>query len=187
MVKKNACVFISGKGSNLKRIFLNSIQYNFPINIKLVVSSTYKAYGLNIARKMGIPFLIFDNNNFLSEKKLLVELKKKNISLILLAGYMKVLTKSFLRSYRKNIFNVHPSLLPKHKGLNTYQKVLDSNDKKTGCTVHLVNEKLDAGKIILKKTFFINRSDDLKSLKSKTQKLEYLAYSEALIKFLNKN
>ena len=77
--------------------------------------------------------------------------------------------------------------MPKHKGLNTYQKVLDSNDKKTGCTVHLVNEKLDAGKIILKKTFFINRSDDLKSLKSKTQKLEYLAYSEALIKFLNKN
>ena len=104
MVKRNACVFISGKGSNLKKLFLNSIQYNYPINIKLVVSSTYKAYGLNIAKKMGIPILIFDNNNFLSEKKLLVELKKKNISLILLAGYMKVLTKSFFKVLRKKCF-----------------------------------------------------------------------------------
>ena len=187
MVKRNACVFISGKGSNLKKLFLNSIQYNYPINIKLVVSSTYKAYGLNIAKRMGVPVLIFNNNNFLSEKKLLVELKKKNISLILLAGYMKILTKSFLRSYGKNVLNIHPSLLPKHRGLNTYQKVLNNNDKKTGCTVHLVNEKLDAGKIILKKSFFTDSSDDLKSLKKKTQKLEYVAYSEALIKFLNKN
>ena len=155
MVKRNACVFISGKGSNLKKLFLNSIQYNYPINIKLVVSSTYKAYGLNIAKKMGIPILIFDNNNFLSEKKLLVELKKKNISLILLAGYMKVLTKSFLRSYGKNVFNIHPSFYQNTEGLNTYQKVLNNNDKKTGCTVHLVNEKLDAGKIILKNLFLL--------------------------------
>ncbi len=100
---------------------------------------------------------------------------------------MKILTKSFLRSYGKNVLNIHPSLLPKHRGLNTYQKVLNNNDKKTGCTVHLVNEKLDEGKIILKKSFFTDSSDDLKSLKKKTQKLEYMAYSEALFKFFNKN
>tara|TARA_B100000965_G_C19492728_1_gene713760 strand:+ start:128 stop:685 length:558 start_codon:yes stop_codon:yes gene_type:complete len=184
MVKINTCVFISGNGTNLKRIISKSIDYNFPINVKLVVSNTIKAKGLNFAKKMQIPFFIFNNKNILSEQKILLELKKKNISLILLAGYMKILSKKFVRSYGKKILNIHPSLLPRHKGLNTYQKVLDNKDIKTGCTVHLVNDKLDSGKIILKKAFFINSNDDIKSLKDKTQKLEYKAYSEAIIKYL---
>ena len=100
---------------------------------------------------------------------------------------MKILSKNFIRSFRKNILNIHPSLLPKYRGLNTFERALNNKDKKTGCTVHYVNEKLDAGKIILKKYFFIDNNDNSSSLKEKTQKLEYKAYPEAIIKILNKN
>ncbi len=182
MVKINTCVFISGKGSNLKRLILNSNNYNFPIKIKLIVCSNKNAEGLKFAKKWSIPYLIFNNNQNLFENKILIKLKIYKINLILLAGYMKILSKKFIRSFRKPIINIHPSLLPKFKGLNTFEKVLQKKEKKTGCTVHFVNEKLDAGKIILKKSFYINSKDNISSLKKKTQALEYIAYSEAIIK-----
>ena len=182
MVKINTCVFISGKGSNLKRLILNSNNYNFPIKIKLVVCSNKNAEGLKFAKKWSIPFLIFNSKKNLLENTLLTKLKINKIDLILLAGYMKILSKRFIRSYRKPIINIHPSLLPKFKGLNTFERVLKKKEKKTGCTVHFVNEKLDAGKIILKKFFFIDKKDNISTLKQKTQALEYIAYSEAIIK-----
>ena len=95
---------------------------------------------------------------------------------------MKILSKKFIRSFGKPIINIHPSLLPKFKGLEVFKRVLEKNERKTGCTVHFVNEKLDAGKIILKKIFYINKEDDVASLKKKTQNLEYSAFSEAVIK-----
>ena len=182
MVKINTCVFISGKGTNLKRLIINSNNYNFPIKIKLIVCSNKNAEGLKFAKKWSIPYLIFNNNKNLLENKLLIKLKIYKINLILLAGYMKILSKRFIRTYGKPIINIHPSLLPKFKGLNTFEKVLQQKEKKTGCTVHFVNEKLDAGKIILKKFFYIHNKDNVLSLKKKTQALEYIAYSEAIIK-----
>jgi len=182
MVKINTCVFISGKGSNLKRLILNSNNYSFPIKIKLIVCNNKNAEGLKFAKKWSIPYFVFNNNQNLLENKILIKLKIYKINLILLAGYMKILSKSFIRSFRKPIINIHPSLLPKFKGLNTFEKVLQKKEKKTGCTVHFVNEKLDAGKIILKKSFYINSKDNISSLKKKTQALEYIAYSEAIIK-----
>ena len=95
---------------------------------------------------------------------------------------MKIISKRFLRDYGKKIINIHPSLLPKFKGLNTYSRILEKKEKKSGCTVHYVNEKLDAGNIIIKKLFFINSSDNENTLKKKTQLLEYKAYPEAIIK-----
>ena len=100
---------------------------------------------------------------------------------------MKILPKKFLDLFRKKIINIHPSLLPKFKGLNTYKRVLENKEKKTGCTVHYVNEKLDGGKIILKKNFFISYKDDENNLKLKTQKLEYLALPEAIIRIYRYN
>ena len=100
---------------------------------------------------------------------------------------MKIISKRFIKNFNGKIINIHPSLLPKFKGLNTFSRVLKKKEKKTGCTVHFVNEKLDSGKIILKKEFLIHKNDNVKSLKEKTKKLEYLAYSEALIKILNAN
>ena len=182
MVKLNTCVFISGKGSNLRRLILNSKKYNFPIKISLVVCNNKNAEGLKLAKKWSIPSLILNNKQCLSENKLLTKLRTYKIDLILLAGYMKILSKRFIRSFGKSIINIHPSLLPKFKGLNTFERVLKKKEKKTGCTVHFVNEKLDAGKIILKKFFYVEKDDDVSSLKKKTQNLEYNAFSEAIIR-----
>jgi phosphoribosylglycinamide formyltransferase-1 len=182
MVKKNACIFISGKGTNLKSLILNSISYNFPVKIKLIVSNKKNAPGLIYAKKWSIPHFIYNEKSYLSEIKLINEIKKKKINLICLAGYMKILSKKFLNIFNDKIINIHPSLLPKFKGLNTFKRVIENKEKKTGCTVHYVNETLDSGKIILKKFFFIKKDDNVKTLKIKTQKLEYKAFSEALIK-----
>ncbi len=182
MVKKNACIFISGKGSNLKNLIKKTRDYNFPINIKLVISNNKNAQGINYAKINSIPFLIINTKKRGFENLILEIIKKNKISLICLAGYMKIISKKFIREFRKKIINVHPSLLPNYKGLDTYNRVLKNNEKKTGCTIHFINEKLDDGKIINKKFFFINKDENLKTLKIKTQKLERLAYPEAIIK-----
>ena len=184
MVKVNTCVFISGKGSNLKKLILNSNNYNFPIKIKLVVTNNRKAEGLKFARKWSIPYLIIDNKQNLSDYKILIKIKHYKVNLILLAGYMKILSKNFIRSFGKPIINIHPSLLPKFKGLNTFEKALSQKEKKTGCTVHFVTEKLDSGKIILKKFFYIDNKDNVETLKKKTQRLEYNAFSEAIVRII---
>ena len=182
MVKKNACIFISGKGSNLKNLIKKTRDYNFPINIKLVISNNKNAQGINHAKINSIPFLIINTKKRGFENLILEIIKKNKISLICLAGYMKIISEKFIREFRKKIINIHPSLLPNYKGLDTYNRVLKNKEKKTGCTVHLVNEKLDDGKIINKKFFFINKNENLETLKIKTQKLERLAYPEAIIK-----
>ena len=185
MVKKNTCVFISGAGSNLKVLIKNSREYNFPINISDIISSSAKAQGLVFARLYKIPYRIVNLNCNKSFELLLNELKKRKISLICLAGYMKILDKKFINRFNKKIINIHPSLLPKYKGLNTLKRTLESNEKQTGCTVHYVNSKLDSGKIIVQKSVSINSSDNAKTLKDKIQQKEYRAYSEAVIRVFN--
>ena len=182
MVKKKACVFISGTGTNLKALIKNSREYNFPINITCVVSSTKKAKGLNFAKMYKIPYYILNLNNQLNLEIILQKLKKKNISLICLAGYMKILKKSFINKFNGKIINIHPSLLPKFKGLDTFNKVLKYKEKITGCTVHHVNDKLDSGGKILQKKVFVNEDDSEKTLQAKVQKVEYRAYAEAIIR-----
>ena len=182
MVKKNTCVFISGKGSNLKNLIAYSRDSSFPIRIRLVVSNNKDAYGINYAKKFKIPF-IFINTRFKNyEYKILFSLRKYKISFICLAGYMKIISNSILKNYRGKIINIHPSLLPKYKGLNTFSRVLKNKEKKSGCTVHFVNEKLDSGNNIIQKEFFIGKNDNEKILKRKTQNLEYRAFPEAIIR-----
>ena len=181
MVKKNACVFISGSGTNLKELLKSSREYNFPININYVISNTKKAKGLKLAKMYNIPFRVLNLNNIINLESILKELNRKKISLICLAGYMKILNKKFINKFNKKIINIHPSLLPKYKGLNTFKRVLENNEKLTGCTVHYVNKKLDSGKIILKKKFFIELNDNEETIKAKVQAKEYRAYSESII------
>ena len=182
MVKKSACIFISGKGSNLNNLIKRSRDYNFPIKIKLVISNRKKAFGLNYAKKNLIPHLVIDSKYGNNDNKILQILKKYRIEIICLAGYMKIISKDFLRSYKKKIINIHPSILPKFKGLNTFSRILKKGEISSGCTVHFVNEKLDSGKIIVIKRFFINSKDNENTLKKRTQKLEHFAFPEALIK-----
>ncbi len=187
MVKKNACVFISGYGSNLNTLIKNSRDNSFPIKIRLVVCNNKNANGIKYAKKNSIPYLIINTKKNNYEFTILKELKKYKISFICLAGYMKIISKKFIQSFRKKIINIHPSLLPKYKGLNTFERILKNKDKKTGCTVHFVNEKIDCGKIILQKTFYVKSKDEVKTLKEKTQKLEHKAFPEAIIKIFRYN
>ena len=182
MAKINACIFISGTGSNLKNLILHSREYNFPITIKLVISNNKNAQGILYAKKNSIPYLIINTNLRNFENKLLNILKFHKINLICLAGYMRIVSKNFLKKFGKKIINIHPSLLPKFKGLNTFKRVLKNREKRTGCSVHYVTEKLDSGHIIIQKGFFIDPKDDEIILKKKTQRLEYRAFPEAVIK-----
>ena len=184
MVKKNACVFISGSGTNLNALIKSSREYNFPINIKLIISNKKNAAGLNFAKKFLIPFKTIDTKNSLYETMILNEIKKKKISLICLAGYMKIISKNFLKKYRNKIINIHPSLLPKYKGLNTHQRAIDNKEKYSGCTVHYVNSKLDSGRIILQKKVKILKTDTSDKLAQKILKQEHILYPKALKKVL---
>ena len=181
MVKKKTCVFISGKGSNLKNLISHSRDNNFPIKISLILCDNRNANGIKYAKKYNIPYFFINTKIKNYENKILINLKNYKINFICLAGYMKIISNKIIKNFEKKIINIHPSILPKYKGLNTYARMLKNKEVKAGCTVHYVNEKLDNGKIIIKKIFYISSEDDERLLKQKTQRLEYKAFPEAIV------
>ena len=184
--KVKAAVFISGTGSNLKSLIKFSKTKKSPISISLVISNNPKARGLDLAKINKIKKKIFNfKDKKLAEKKMLLELKKNKIYIICLAGFMKILSKSFIKNFKGKILNIHPSLLPKYKGLNTHQRVLDKKEKYSGCTIHYVTSKLDTGKIILQTQVKINKKDTHKTLAKKILKEEHKLYPKALLKVFN--
>ena len=141
--KIKACIFISGAGSNLESIIKSSREYNFPIKIELIISNNVNAKGLKLAKKHSIPHKFFPSKKRETfERNCLFEIKKRKIRFLCLAGFMKVLSNNFIKSFGYKIINIHPSLLPKYKGLNTHRRVLKNNEKYSGCTVHFVTSKL---------------------------------------------
>ena len=183
--KKNVAVFISGTGSNLKSLIKFSKLKKSPIIIKLIISNNSKAKGLDYANIYKIKKKVFDFKNILSEKKVINELKKNDIHLICLAGFMKILSKSFINNFKGKILNIHPSLLPKYKGLNTHERAIRNKDKYSGCSVHFVNSRLDSGKIISQKKVKISKFDTPKTLAKKILTQEHKLYPAAIIKALN--
>ena len=184
MIKKNCAVFISGRGSNLESLIKESKSKNFPIQIELIISDNTNAKGLKFSETYNIDSCSIDYSSFENkdkfEQNLLNELKNKNIELICLAGFMRILSSEFINSFTGPILNIHPSLLPKYKGLNTHQRALDNNDKITGCTVHFVSEELDSGEIILQKSLYIDENETAETLMNRVLKLEHQAYPEAI-------
>ena len=179
--KINTAVFISGSGSNLNSIIKNSLKKNFPIKISLVISNNKNAYGINYAKNNKIKFKIINSKKMINfESKTLIILKKNNIKLICLAGFMKVLSDKFIKDFKYKILNIHPSLLPKYKGLNTHKRVLKNKEKFSGCTVHYVTNKLDSGRVILQKKVRIIKADNEKTLRKKILKIEHLLYPKAI-------
>ena len=179
----STAVFISGRGTNLKSLIKFSKKKNSPINIKLIISNTNKAKGLKYSKVYKIQKKVIDfKNKNIAEKKLLNLLSKKKIRFICLAGFMKILSKKFIKKFSGKIVNIHPSLLPKYKGLNTHQKALKNNDKYSGCTVHYVTDKVDSGKIILQKKVKIKRKDSLNTLTRKVLLEEHKLYPRAISK-----
>ena len=185
--KKNSkiktAVFISGTGSNLKNLIKFSLLKKSPIKIVYVISSTTKAKGLKFAKKNFISFKVYKFTNKIKvENKILKHFKKERIKLICLAGFMKILSRNFIRKFKGKIINIHPSLLPKYKGLNTHQRAIKNNEKFSGCTIHFVSHKLDSGKIILQKKVKIYKQDTPKSLAKRILKVEHKLYPKAIIK-----
>ncbi len=185
-VKKiSVAVFISGNGSNLKSLILSSLKKNSKYEINLVISNTLNAKGLKYAKKFRIKKKIINYQNLkYAEKDILIELKKNQINLICLAGFMKILSNNLIKKFWGKIINIHPSLLPKYKGLNTHKRAINNQEKYSGCTVHYVNSKLDSGKIILQKKVRILKTDSIKKLAKKVLKQEHLLYPKALNKVI---
>ena len=183
MVKKiKSCVFISGNGSNLESILKSSRDYSFPIKIELVITNNIEAKGLKLARRYAIPTKFFA---YKSQKKFerncLIEIKRRKIKFLCLAGFMKIISSDFIKDFGYKIINIHPSLLPKFKGVNTHERVLKSNEKYSGCTVHYVTPKCDSGKIIKQKKIFIHKLETTDSLKAKILKQEHKLYPRSII------
>ena len=183
--KIKTAVFISGTGSNLKNLIKFSKTKISPILIKLIISSSKKAKGLKYSTQYNIEKKIVNFNNNFSENKILNYINKKNIKFICLAGFMKVLSKNFIKKFKGKIVNIHPSLLPKYKGLNTHKRALKNKEKFAGCTVHYVTIKLDSGKIILQKKVKIKKKDTVNSLKKKVLKKEHQLYPAAIRKIFS--
>ena len=180
----SAIILISGYGTNLQTILDHTINDQLPIKIILVLSDNPKAYGIERAKKSGIPTKIINYNNFTNKadfhQSVENNIKKLDPSLIVLAGYMRILSTEFCRHFQGKILNIHPSLLPKFKGLNTYQRVLESGDEYHGSTVHFVTAELDSGPLILQYRTSIKPDDDPERLKKRVQHGEHQIYPMAI-------
>ena len=184
--KIKTAVFISGTGSNLKSLIKFSKLKKSPISINLIVSNDSKSKGLQYGKIFKIKKKIFVlKKKHIDEKKILFELKKNRIDLICLAGFMKILSKAFINNFNGKILNIHPSLLPKFKGLNTHERVIKNKEKYSGCTVHFVNSKLDSGKIILQDKVRINKNETPESLAKKILAKEHKLYPKAILRVFN--
>ena len=184
--KIKTAVFISGTGSNLRSLIKFSKLKKSPISVCLVISNNPKSKGLNYAKNYKIKRRIFDfRKESLAEKKILFELKKNKIFLVCLAGFMKILSKNFIKNFNGKILNIHPSLLPKYKGLDTHKRAIKNKEKFSGCTVHYVNSKLDSGEIILQKKVRILKKDNFKTLAKKILVQEHKLYPKAIMKIFN--
>ena len=181
--KIKTAVFISGTGSNLQSLIKFSKLKKSPISIKMIVSNNAKSKGLAFCKIYKIKKEIFNfKNQSTTEKELLLKLNKNKIDLVCLAGFMKILSKNFIKKFKGQILNIHPSLLPKYKGLNTHEKAIRNEDEYSGCTVHFVNSKLDSGKIIIQKKVKIKKNDTAKSLAKKILVQEHKLYPRAILK-----
>ena len=180
--KKKICVFISGKGSNLKSLYKYSLLKKSSYKINLVISNKKDAKGLIFSKYKKIKSIVINGNKETFEKKIFHIIKKEKIDILCLAGFMKILSSNFIKKLKIPIINIHPSLLPKYKGLNTHQRAIDNNEKFSGCTVHYVTEKLDSGKIISQKKVKILKKDNVISLRKKILQLEHKLFPKTLDK-----
>ena len=184
--KVKTAVFISGNGSNLKSLIKFSRSNKSPISIKLIISSHSKAKGLSYGKIFKIKKRVINfKNTKIFDDKLISILRKNQIEMICLAGFMKILSKNFIQKFNGKIINIHPSLLPKYKGLNTHKRALKNKEKYSGCTVHFVNSKLDSGKIIIQKRVKISKNETEKSLTEKILIQEHKLYPKAISKIFN--
>jgi len=188
-MKLAVAILISGSGTNMVQL-IKSMDDNHPAYPSVVISNNSDAPGLEKAQYLGVPTEIINenyikDNNLEFEKELIKILKLYNVELICLAGFMKILSKKFVNNFKDRILNIHPSLLPKYKGLNTHARVLASNDTIAGCSVHLVTPELDGGPVLAQTEVAIKKNETAESLASKVLIEEHVLYPEVLLNFSN--
>ncbi len=178
----NGVVLISGNGSNLQSIIDNAS--GIDLNISCVISSNSDAYGLKRAEKAGIATAVIDHqlfdSRFKADKEIMKVIDDSRAVVIILAGYLRILSPEFIEKYLGKILNIHPSLLPKFKGLNTHQRAIDAAEKIHGASVHFVTEELDGGPIIAQSSVEIDSTDNAKSLASKVLNKEHVLYPKTI-------
>ncbi len=180
-MKQEIAVLLSGNGSNLKAIIDKGIKVSF------VASNNPRALGLKIAKNANIPSYSWKNISDLEEEVLKL-IAEYDVKLLVLAGYMRMLSKNFVNSLpSKFIINVHPSLLPKYKGMNAIKQAIDDCAEYTGVTIHYVDENMDSGSIIKQDSIKINKLDNAESLKERLQIIEHRIYSDTIKSILIKN
>ena len=184
--KVKSAVFISGTGSNLKSLIKFSKKKKSPISIDLIISNNPKAKGLELGKIHKIKRKVYNfKRKYKIENQILYNLKEHKVKMICLAGFMEILSRNFITKFKGKILNIHPSLLPKYKGLNTHQRALENNEKYSGCTVHFVNSKLDSGKIILQKKVKILKNETKSSLAKKILIQEHKLYPRSILKIFS--
>lgn len=181
---KNIAVFASGNGSNFQAIVNSAKSGRIKARLKLLVCDNPKAYVLERARKSGIKTLLVERNNYASKREfedaIIKSLKEEKMDLIVLAGFMRILSVDFIRQYKGRILNVHPALLPSFKGAHAIKDAFDYGAKITGVTVHFVDEEVDHGPIILQEAVRVNPRDTLEKLEKRIHKAEHRIYPEAI-------
>ena len=180
MSKLSLVVLISGSGSNLQAIIDAIEAGTLQAEIKAVISNRPQAYGLERAQQHGIATISLDHKDYSSrelfDQKLQQEIDQLQPDFLVLAGYMRILSESFIQHFWPRILNIHPSLLPKYQGLHTHQRALDNGDKQHGVSIHVVTPELDAGPVIVQGDFAIEDGDDADSLQQKAHRLEHKMY-----------
>lgn len=186
----NIIVLLSGNGSTLQAIIDEIENKNINAQINLVISDNADAFGITRAKNHHLAHTVIerkDHNKQISFEAAIVRaIENTQVDLVVLAGFMRVLSSDFVAKYKGKIINIHPSLLPKHKGLNTYQKVLDAGDKEHGTTVHFVTSELDGGPIIAQAKIAITENDTVQTLTEKVKNKERKLYPLVLQHFADK-
>ena len=184
MADCNVVVLISGSGSNLQALIDSITQDGNPARIAAVICNRADAYGLVRAQNAGIPTRVLDHKQFdgreAFDAALIEAIDGFDPQLVVLAGFMRILTGDFVRHYEGRLLNIHPSLLPKYKGLHTHQRALEAGDREHGCSVHFVTEELDGGPVVLQAALQVKPGDDIESLTQRVHVAEHQIYPLAM-------
>ena len=186
MRRLNMAVLISGNGSNLQALLDAAAAPDYPARIVLVISNNEEAFGLKRAEDAGVPTAMIDHRHYANresfDRMVDAALRTHEIELVALAGFMRILSAWFVQQWQGRLINIHPSLLPKFKGLNTHQRVLDAGERQHGATVHWVTPELDAGEIIAQSALDILPGENAAALQQRVHALEHQLYPEAVRK-----
>jgi phosphoribosylglycinamide formyltransferase 1 len=189
MAKPRIAILISGRGSNMVALLDAILEGRLEAEPAAVISNVESAAGLLAARERGVETLVISHKNRTREehdREIVAELKRRDVSLVCLAGYMRLLGSLFVRSFEHRILNIHPSLLPAFPGVDAQRQALEHGVKLTGCTVHLVDEQLDHGPIVMQRAVEVLDDDTVESLSARILEQEHRIYPEAVARVLSR-